>query len=90
MTDALSLLPRIALNCAAYVSLETCAMQVSDSSRRVPKWDQRDSSSAPVIVVFGPKTFSGHGVLPQYRSPHLQQIRFADYRAICLAVIAGV
>ena len=44
---------------------------------------------APVIVVFGPKTFSGHGTLRQYRSPYLQQIRFADYRAICLAVIAG-
>jgi hypothetical protein len=44
---------------------------------------------APVIVVFGPKTFSGHGALPQYRSQYLQQIRFADYRAICLAVIAG-
>jgi hypothetical protein len=26
---------------------------------------------APVIVVFGPKTFSGHGALPQYRSQYL-------------------
>jgi DNA-binding GntR family transcriptional regulator len=28
-------------------------------------------------------------IYAQYRSPHLQQIRFADYRAICSAVTAG-
>jgi DNA-binding FadR family transcriptional regulator len=28
-------------------------------------------------------------VYAQYQSPYLQDIRFADYRAICEAVIAG-